>query len=129
MSRNTWLLAKRVGLIWEDEDPIYRPNANLKLSRQATLTKTALANGSFGYVSPEVKSNHESLKITWFYLPKADHDRIEDYVSDGDDLRITDHNNDIYYGRFITIDTDWLAGEEDRCDIVAAFEIIPSLEN
>jgi len=129
MSRNTWTLAKRVGASWVAEEPIYRPNANLKLSRQATLTKTSMADGSFGYVTPEVKSNHESLKLTWFYLPISDHNRVEAYVSNGSDLKLTDHNSTIYYGRFTSIETDWLAGESDKCDIVATFEIIPSLEN
>ena len=128
MARNTWTIYKKVASVWTDDGTIYRPNANTVISRSSTLVKTALADGSFGYVSLETKSNSEPVKFVWAYLDKVYKDKIEAYVTNLNDLKITDHNSTIYYGRFINIESTWLMGEVDKYDISATFEIIPGLE-
>ena len=128
MSRGTWTLSKKVAGTWTSDGTIYRPNANTVLSRNSTLIQTALADGSFGFVTLETKSNADPIKFVWAYLEKVYKDKIEAYVTNLNDIKITDHNSTIYYGRFTNIEATWLMGEVDKYDISATFVIIPGLE-
>jgi len=126
-TRGTWTIARKVADVWGDIGTIYRPNSNLPLQKMSTQTGVRLANGSIGYISPETKYNDDSLKLTWGYLPKTYVDQIEAYVEGLWDLRITDHNSTIYYGRFVNITSVWLVGEDDKYDVSAEFQIIPDI--
>ena len=125
--RGTWDIARKISGVWTAEGTIYRPNSNLPIEQISTQAKTQLANGGVGYIVPEVLSNPSMLKLTWGYLPKTYKDQIEAYVTNLYDMRITDHNNTIYYGRFTRIRATWLVGEEDKYDVASDFEIIPLL--
>jgi len=125
--RGTWAIARKILGVWTVQTAIYRPNANLPVEQVSTQAKTMLANGGWGYIVPEVLSNASMLKLNWGYLPKTYKDQIDAYVTNLYDIRITDHNNTIYYGRFTKITATWLVGEDDKYDVAADFEIIPSL--
>jgi len=127
MARGTWIIYRKIVGVWTYEGTIYRPNAHLAIKMQSNQTKTRLADGSYGYIVPEVKYNAEALKLSWGYLPKTYKDQIDVYVQNLYDLRITDHNNTIYYGRFVNSEAVWLVGEEDKYDVSADFEIMPGL--
>jgi len=127
MSRGTWTIARKVADVWGDIGTIYRPNSNLPLQKISTQAASRLADGSIGYIAPETKYNDSPLKFVWGYLPKTYVDQIDAYVEGLWDLRITDHNATIYYGRFVNITSTWIVGEEDKYDVAAEFQIIPSI--
>ncbi len=127
-TRGTWDVERKIAGIWTDEgDTIYRPNSDLSVERFSTQVRTVLADGSYAYITPETKANTNVLKMAWAYLPKTYKDQIETYVNNLYDLKITDHNATVYYGRFINIKSNWLAGHTDRYDVTAEFQIMPSL--
>jgi len=128
MARGTWVIARKIAGVWTDEgQTIYRPNANMPLEKMSTQVKTQLASGGYGYIAPETLYNASALKLSWGYLPKTYKDQIDTYVQNLYDIRITDHNSTIYYGRFTKVVATWLVGEEDKYDVVADFEIMPEL--
>lgn len=127
-TRSTWTVERKIASVWTDEgDTIYRPNANLSVEQMSTQVRTLLADGSYAYSTPGTKANATSLKMSWTYLPKTYKDQIEVYVNNLYDLRITDHNAAIYYGRFINVKSNWLIGEDDRYDVSAEFQIMPAI--
>ncbi len=127
-SRGTWALARKIAGVWTDEGyTIYRPNSNVGIDIVSTQIRTPLANGSVAYIVPATKSNPQSLNFAWGYLPKTYKTQLEAYVTNLYDMRITDHNATVYYGRFINIKSTWLAGEEDKYDVIVDFQQIPSL--
>lgn len=125
MARGTWDLYRKIAEVWTYEGTIYRPNASLPLTIKSNLIKTQLADGSYGYITPETKYNINSLKLTWGYIDKTYRDQLEVYVENLYDMRITDHNTTVYYGRFTDITSTWLVGEENKYDITVQFEVIP----
>jgi len=127
MARGTWEIARKIVGVWTVEGTIYRPNANMRVEQVSTQAKTRLANGGWGYIVPETLSNPTALNLMWGYLPKTYKDQIDAYVENLYDIRITDHNATIYYGRFTKVTATWLVGEEDKYDVAADFEIIPLL--
>ena len=127
-TRGTWTVERKIATVWTDEgDTIYRPNANINVERISTQVRTILADGSYAYITPETKYNPTSLKMTWAYLPKTYKTQLETYVNNLYDLRITDHNATIYYGRFINIKSTWLTGESDKYDIAVEFQLMPAI--
>ena len=54
--------------------------------------------------------------------------QVEGYIESQNDLKITDDNDDIIYGRFIGIEVSRTVGfDSNYYDIQATFEQIPSL--
>ena len=125
--RGEWTIARKILGVWTDIGTIYRPNASLILKKMSTQTKTKLADGSYGFIVPETKYNAEPLSLSWGYLPKTYKDQIDQYVENLWDLRITDHNTTLYYGRFVSSEATWLVGEVDKYDVTAIFEIMPGI--
>ena len=127
-NRGTWMVERKIATVWTDEgDTIYRPNMDVGIESLSTQVRTILADGSYAYITPETKANPTSLKMQWTYLEVAFKTQVEAYVNNLYDLRITDHNAIIYYGRFINIKSNWLKGTADRYDIAAEFQIMPSI--
>jgi len=128
-NRGTWRIRRKIATVWTDEgQTIYSPNANLSVERLSTQVRTVLADGSYAYITPETKSNPIALKLSWLYLPKTYKEQIEVYVSNLYDLEIKDHNDTIYFGRFINIKSNWLIGQVDKYDVAAEFQIMPALQ-
>jgi len=129
LNRGEWVVARKITGVWTDIGAIYRPNANVSLSLMSTQARTSLADGSYAYVTPETRANAQPLAFTWYYVEYATKVQLETYMNGLYDLRITDHNANVYYGRFTNVTSVWLTGEEDpeRYDITANFEVMPSL--
>ena len=128
MARNVWTIERKITGTWTNEgQTIYRPNMNVQIKQTSTQAKTRLADGSLGFFNPETKYNSEALTFKWSYLPKTYKDQIDTYVKNLYDLKITDHNGTIYYGRFVNSTAVWLIGQVDKYDVSADFEQIPGL--
>jgi len=127
MARGTWQIDRKIGGVWTNIGTIYRPNSNMSMKKVSTQKKVQLANGSAAFITPETKYFSQPLTFSWGYLPKTYVDQIQTYVENLYELRITDHNLSIYYGKFVNIEAVWMAGEVDKYDVNAAFEIMPDL--
>lgn len=128
MSRGTWNISIKSGGVWGENSTIYRPNDNFSLRKTSTLSMITLADGNRAYISSDSKYNDEDLSFTWYYDDGTVKSLVEGYIESENDLRITDQDGKIYYGRFINIESVWQVGfEEDYYDIRATFVIIPSL--
>ena len=87
-----------------------------------------LANGSRAFISPDTKFNDENLMFMWYFDDGTVKTLVEGYIESSNDLRITDQDGNIYYGRFINIEAIWKVGlDDDRYDVRATFSQIPTL--
>jgi len=128
MSRGTWDVQIKTGGSWTSDSTIYRPNDSLGLGRLSTQSKTTLADGHEAFVTPETKYQEEDLTFIWYYDDGTVKSKIEGYITGGTDVKIIDHDNNEYVGRFSRIDSTWLVGlDSDKYDIRAIFTRMPSI--
>ncbi len=87
-----------------------------------------LANGNRAFIMPDTKYNDEDLVFAWYFDDGTVKSLLEGYIESGNDLRITDQDGNIYYGRFINIEALWIVGlDDDKYDIRGVFTQIPTL--
>ncbi len=130
MSRSSWnIYYLESGDTWTLDGSIYRPNEVLSLALASTESSVNLVDGSIAHITVETKSNKQSLSLVWMYVTSTLKEKIEAYINAGTDLKITDHNANSYYGRFVDSKSDWLVGTDgDYYDVTATFKQIASLE-
>jgi len=128
MSRGIWNIETKSGGSWVSDGTIYRPNESMSVKTTSTQKMIQLANGNYAFVTPSTLYNVEPLNFIWFFDDGTTKTKIEGYIQNHSDLKITDHNSDIYYGRFTDLDITWLRGYSDnKYDVSAIFTRIPSL--
>jgi hypothetical protein len=110
------------GSTWVPDTPIRVPNDNLTLGVTSTQAKLILADGSNSFVNPEVKYTKDVLNFIWMEDDGTLKTQIEDYIKNGDYLRITTHTSEEFIGRFLTVSNVWLKGVDDTYDVSATFE-------
>lgn len=124
MPRGTWSIDKWNGSSWVSDGTIYRPNQNLDIPVLSTQRKYQLADGTNTFVLPENVYTKEPLTFFWLEIAYTDSfkSKIDNYIVNGDYLRITNHLSETYTGRFIYIKPVWLIGTTDTYDYEASFE-------
>lgn len=130
MGRHYWNVQKKVGGVWTADGQIARPNDNTRIPTVSTQTKVQLADGDNAFVTPNTKYRRDPINWIWY----ADKDgtiktKIEGYIENRNDVKITDDLGNDFIGRFISIEPVRRVGTADeKYDIVAVFERMPSLE-
>jgi hypothetical protein len=129
MARKTWTTyIKDSSGAWVLDTSLPRPNDVFRLPLTSTQVKVKLANGDNAFITPEVKSEKRTLSFTWLADDGTIKTQIETYINNQEDIKIIDHNNNIYIGRFISIESNWVLGvEPDEYDITAILEQMPNL--
>jgi len=128
MGRTGWAIEKKVAGSWVSDGTIYRPNDSLGNEIMSTQQTVPLANGSNAYITPETKYLEGRIQFTWFWDDGAIESQVEGYVKAQDDLKITDHDGNLYIGRFIGVNSTQFVGEDpDRYNLTANFERMPGL--
>lgn len=132
MSRGTWDIYYHNGVTWTQDGTIYRPNKDASLQTLSNATKIKLADGSNSFFIPETKYEKAPITFGWIFVTSTLVDKIVGYITNDNEIKITDHNAVEYIGKFISATPNWLVGEvdddgEDLYDLDAIFEIIPSL--
>lgn len=128
MARTGWAIEKKVAGIWTADGTIYRPNDDLGLSRASTQVTVKLNDGSNAYITPSTKYIDAPLSFMWFWDDGTTKAKVEAYIVAQDDIRITDHDSNLYIGRFTGIDVTQVVGQDpDRYNISATFERMPGL--
>ena len=128
MGRSNWNIQKKSGGSWVDDGTIYAPNADFLDIETSTQKKVALADGDYGYVTPSTLYNEEPLTFFWVNIDSTFTAKIEGYVENATDLKITNGiTGSIYYGRFIRREKKTSVGIPDYYDLKADFEIMNGL--
>lgn len=128
MARTGWLVEKRVADVWVDDGLVNRPNENFERGNLSTMVKVPLANGKLGYMTFTNKSIEQPLPFSWLFTDKDFVDKINDYVINNDELRITDHFDKEYKGMFTECKPIEITGQyPSKFDMMAVFEIMPDL--
>ena len=128
MSRGTYKIERKISGSWVDEgDTIYRPNEDFSRNITSSMVRVPLADGSNGYVTKSTKYVKEPLLFAWLSVDRTYKNQIDNYVENGYDLKITDHWDNVYTGRFTSLQSPELVGQVNEFNVYAAFEIIPSL--
>lgn len=127
---STWNIYKfNTGtLVFDADGTIPRPNTDLTIELISNQQKVQLDDGSYAYMTPEIKYSKQPIQLTWYMQDQDFKDQIEDYIVNDDYLKIVTHiSGDLYtlIGRFTDWRPTWLVGQEpDRWDIEATFEVM-----
>ena len=128
MARSYWDVSVKSGGAWGANANLARPNDTFPIRKTSTQVKLKLADGDNAFMTPSTKYSDDPLVFSWLMDDGTIKAQIEGYINNQNDLRITDHDANIYYGRFINIDTNQVVGvDPDEYDITSTFEQIPSL--
>lgn len=124
MATQDWTIeVENSGGTWVLDTAIYRPNDDIETTYISTQQKLKLADGSNAFVTPEIKRIKEPISFTWINTTAAFRNQIETYMLNGDRLRITTHDGQVFIGRFISMARVWLVGiSPDEFDIKCVFE-------
>ena len=128
MGRGTWDVAIKSSGAWTNDGTLYRPNTGYNLQTQSTQVKSRLANGDNVYITPSTKYVESPITFIWYWDDGTTKTKIEGYINNHNDVRITDDLGNIYYGRFISITSNRIAGQSDELyDVTAIFERMSNL--
>ena len=120
----TWTIeVEQSGGGWTIDTAISRPNQDVETEYISTQQKLRLANGSNAFVTPETKRLKEPFQMFFADTTSAFRTQIENYILNGDKVRITSHTNETFIGRFISMRRIWLVGiSPDAYDVQITFE-------
>lgn len=132
MARGTWTIYSKETGSWVLDGTIYRPNEDVVLSINTTMTVVSLVDGDEAYILPTTKYIKQPINFKWDFVSVSFFNQLQTYIENATPLKIVDHNGINYVGRFMSFDPNWLSGEVgddglDVYDISASFKIMPSL--
>ncbi len=128
MARTGWITQIKSGGSWIADGTIFRPNDNLSIPKTSTQNSMPLSDGSLAFISPSTKFIDDPMVFTWFWEDGTTKSKVEAYIENQNDVKIIDHDSNEYIGRFVSIDSVQIVGEDpDVYDIKASFVIMPDL--
>ncbi len=129
MSQRTgWGIEKKVAGSFTSDGTIFRPNNDFPIEIVSTQQTINLSDGSNAFVTPQTKFIDLPLTFTWLWEDGTTKTQVEGYITNQDDLRITDHDGNLYIGRFVNINSIQIVGQDpDRYNISALFQPMPGL--
>lgn len=108
---------------FDSDGSIPRPNQDMQLKITSTQQKVSLANGGMAFINPEVKRLKESFDMYWVETTSTFRTQIEDYIINGDKVKITTHTGETFIGRFLGMSRVWFTGvAPDAFDVGVSFE-------
>jgi len=125
MSRTSWnIYIKNSANSYDADGTIYRPNEDLEEALSSTHQKIRLADGTNAFVVPETSSSKEPLTFVWRGIVTGDNliSKIEGYIDNDEELKITTHLSVDYIGRFLNIRKTHAVGQSDIWDVEAIFD-------
>lgn len=109
---------------WAADTAFPRPNENLETQIVSTQTKGRLADGSNVFITPENKRVKEAFGMTFIDTTTALRTQIENYMINGDTIKIVTHTGEEFIGRIIDMKRVWFVGTfSDEYDIQIMFEL------
>lgn len=122
MARTYWDVYYDIGAGWVADGTLPRPNDTLTYNYSSTQTTVQLADGSKAYISPETKSNKETITFVWYWDDGTYKTKIENYINNNTYLRIVTHVPVHLVGRFTSLRASHVVGLDDSYDLEATFE-------
>jgi hypothetical protein len=110
------------GSTWDADTSLPRPNQDLEKNIISTVQTIKLANGSEGFVTPEVRRNKGTITFFWADTTSALRNQIETYINFGEKIKIVTHDSQTIYGRFMDYKRVWFTGDTSQFDITATFK-------
>jgi hypothetical protein len=95
---------------YTDDGYIPRPNQDLETSRVSTQQQIRMADGSNSYVTPEVKSLKDPIQMFFADVSTSLITKINNYIDNGDTVKIVTHTGEEFIGYFTSIKRVWLTG-------------------
>jgi len=128
MGRGTWAVEKKISGTWTGDGSLYRPNDSYSLPKLSTQTKVDLAEGDNAYVTPSTKYLDQPMSFAWYYDDGTTKTKIDTYMDNQNDIKITDDLGNEFVGRFTSITPTRLLGQStEKYDIRVIFTIMPIL--
>jgi hypothetical protein len=112
------------GNTWIVDGYIQRPNEDLETNITSTVAKSKLADGSYCRITPETKKVKESFTMFFANTTEEFREQIEDYMVNGDKVRITTHTGEVFIGKFLDMKRTWFSGMLDAYDVTVTFDQI-----
>jgi len=109
------------GNTYTEDGNIFRPNQDIETKRISNLQIIKLADGSEAFLQPETKYYKDVISMFFAQTTSTFRTKIQNYISNGEKIRITTHTGEIFYGYFIDMNRVWLAGVEDSYDMSITF--------
>lgn len=109
------------GNTYTNDGYMFRPNQDIETKRISNLQIVKLADGSEGFLQPETKYYKDVISMFFASTTSTFRTKIEDYIANGEKIRITTHTGQMFYGYFIDMNRVWFAGIEDTYDMVVTF--------
>lgn len=104
------------GNVYSTDGEIPVPNQDMETKRISNLQVIKLADGSEGFIQPETKYYKDTISMFFANTTSAFRTKIENYISNGDKVKITTTDSQIFIGFFIDINRVWFAGMENTFD-------------
>jgi hypothetical protein len=121
---STWNISLwQSGSTYVSDGTIPRPNENLETTRLSTMQKVTLANGDNAFITPETKYIKQPFSMFFADTTSTFRTQIENYISNGDKVKITTHTGEIFTGKFLDMKRVWFVGvSPDEYDVNVTFE-------
>jgi hypothetical protein len=126
MGRSAWsVYINESGDSWEFDFNLYVPNVDINDEIVSTQQTVILADGSKAFITPETKSNVQTISFAWMLITSDDDliSKIKTYIEDNTRLKIVTHLSEEYIGKFISLRKTHLVGiSPDQWEVEAVFE-------
>lgn len=104
---------------------IPRPNQSLDVPLTVNQQRFTLADGDTAFVTSEVRTQKQTLNMSWVQQTKTFVDQLKAYMNNHDYIKIETHIASYdFIGRFISINPVWKVGEDEKWDISVIFEVM-----
>lgn len=122
---STWAVSVQgSGSSWNSDGTIPRPNDSLETIISSNVQKLKLADGSNGFITPEVKSSKDAISLTFIDVDSTLRTKLNNYIFNGDNIRITTHTGETFTGKLVNVSRVWLCGVDDSYDLKVTMERI-----
>lgn len=121
---STWnIYLRESGTTYTLDGTIPRPNMDMETRRLSNMSKIRLADGANAFVTPEHTYVKEPFEMVFIRASSTLRTRFEDYMINGDKIRIETHTGETFTGKIIDYKRIWLTGvEPDEYDLSVTFE-------
>ncbi len=100
---------------------IQRPNEDMETQKISTTQRINMADGSTAFVTPSTKSRSEPFTMFFADTTSAFRTKIQTYIDNSDDVKITTHTSEVFTGKFTVIKRVWFSGQADTYDVMTTF--------
>lgn len=110
------------GNTWTADGTIVIPNADLEQKRVSNLQIVKLADGTEAFIQPETKFYKETISMFFANTTSAFRTKIEDYITNGDKVKITMDTSETIIGFFVDSNRVFFSGIDDTYDLAITFK-------